>query len=364
MTVGMPKIEINFKQKATSLIERSERGYAVLIMRDNTSALFNCKTYTEVTDVEDDSKMYTSENLQYIKDAFEFGTFRVVVVKIGESEEDTISTALKIVEKNVDTGWVTICNGKTEDFTTLTSWTKAKENSRKTYKSVVYKVNTTDCRHVVNFYNDKVTFTDDRAEQTGEKYLPTLAGIFAVCNINKGCVNFKCTNLSNVEEVEDNDAALEEGRFILYNDKNYVRIANDVNSLTTLNGKTLTEDMRYIETVEAMDLITDDIRSEFKENYQGPYKNKYDNQVLFISAVKGYFRNLSEEDILDEEYENDAFINVEKQRAAWIATGKEEAKDWNEITVKKKTYKRSLFLGGDIKILGSMVNLDFDISLF
>ena len=32
--------------------------------------------------------------------------------------------------------------------------------------------------------------------------------------------------------------------------------------------------MKYIETVEAMDLIADDIRDEFKNNYVGKYKKQ------------------------------------------------------------------------------------------
>ena len=41
----MPKLDIIFSQLATSLIERSERGIAALIMRDDTNALFNYKLY-------------------------------------------------------------------------------------------------------------------------------------------------------------------------------------------------------------------------------------------------------------------------------------------------------------------------------
>lgn len=39
------------------------------------------------------------------------------MVKIGGSA--TISDALKIVIENVKTGWITMADGETEDFTTL-----------------------------------------------------------------------------------------------------------------------------------------------------------------------------------------------------------------------------------------------------
>ena len=92
MTIKMPKIEINFKQKATSLIERSERGYAILVMRDNTNALFNYKVYKDISEVEEDEAAYKADNYQYIKDAFEFGAYRVIIAKVGEDKEkDKIS---------------------------------------------------------------------------------------------------------------------------------------------------------------------------------------------------------------------------------------------------------------------------------
>ena len=40
--------------------------------------------------------------------------------------------------------------------------------------------------------------------------------------------------------------------------------------------------MQYIETVEAMHLIKDDIKNVFKNTYQGKFKNKYNYQMLLI----------------------------------------------------------------------------------
>ena len=367
MSISMPKIEINFNQKATSLIERSERGYAVLIIRDETDISSNYKIYKNITEVEKDSALYTKENLQYLNDAFEFGTYRVIAVRIGLGTEEApvnINTAFSIIENNIDTGWITICDGTNEEYSALAKWIKDKEKEKKTYKAVVYQYDSADSMHVVNFTNNMVTFKDSRGMQSGVKYLPCLVGILASCNVVKGSTYFKCTNLSSVEEVEDNDAALNSGKFILFNDKDYVRIASDINSLVTTSGTAFTEDMKYIETVEVMDLILDDIREEFKNNYLGIYRNKYDNQVLLISSINGYFKDLAKEDILDPEYENVATINVEAQREDLISSGKVEAADWDDATVRKTTYKRNIYLSGDIKILGSMSNLEFDISLF
>lgn len=361
MSITMPKIDIIFKQLATSAINRSERGYAILIIKDDTDTT-SWVEYKETTEVADDSSKYTADNLQAINDAFLFGTYRVCVARI--TGEETVTDALKIIESNISTGWIAYPEGTTEDQQAIATWIKTKESKKKTFKAIVYKATTTDCKHVVNFVNANVTYADTRGKVAGNKYLATLVGILAYCNITKGCTYFKCTDLSSVDAVDDNDTELEKGNFILFNDTNYVRIAQGINSLITLDGENATEDMQFIETVEAMDIIQDDITDVFKESYLGPYKNKLDNQMLFISAINGYLKELAEENVLDPEYDNVVSINIEAQRQAWVTSGKTEAADWTDAQVKIKTFKRDVFLKGDIKILGSMTNLKFNISLF
>jgi len=135
-----------------------------------------------------------------------------------------------------------------------------------------------------------------------------------------------------------------------------------VNSLTTL-GSNITEDMKSIAIVEAMDLILEDIYTTFKNDYLGKYKNNYDNQCLFIAAVNGYFKDLAKEEILDKNYANLAKVDIEAQRDAWLANGTSEAVDWDEITVKNNTFKRKVFLAGNVKILDAMEDLEFPITM-
>lgn len=372
MTVEMPNIDVSFKQKAGTLVDRSERGYAILIIRDDTVKTFDYKEYDIVTDVEEAD--YTPANYQYINDIFAFAPYKACIVRIdataGEGETaPTIADALNIISQNVATGWITVGNGSADDFTALSSWITTKATMEKrTYKAVVFNVTTTpDEKHVVNFVNDHVTFSDaTRGEVEGVHYCPSLIGILAKCNISKGCNYFKCTNLSKVTEVADRNAALGVGKFILINDGANVRIARGINSLITTNGTTITEDMKEIEVVEAMDLMQDDISTTFKEDYLGGgYKNRYDEQILFISAVNGYYKELAADgtDVLDGEYDNRADIDVESQRQAWIAAGTSEAKDWTDLQVRHNTFKRSVFVISSVKVLQSMVDLKFTSNL-
>lgn len=359
--IKLPSVEVTFKQLAGSLIERSERGVAILIIKDDTDDTFNYKEYATVAAAEKDNALYSAANMQYIRDVFSFALSKVCVVRV--DEEGTTAEALEIVERNIKSGWITVADGEALDFSTLASWIKSKELAGETYKAVTYKAAAPDCKHIVNFYNDTVTFADERGKQDGAAYCPSLIGILASCNVKRGSTYFKCANLARVEEVANGQTAVGAGQFVLFNDMDTVKVALGVNSMTTTNGLTATEDMKYIDTVEVMDLIADDISAVFKNEYLGSYKNNYNNQVLLISAINTYFTQLAGDYILDDKYANRVDVDVEAQRLAWLGTGKAEAEGWDEQKVKNMAFKRTVFLAADIKINGAMENMAFVVNL-
>lgn len=359
MTISLPSIDIIFKQLAATFVERSERGVVVLIVKDDTNKTFSAKTYKTAPEVAADEALYTASNFDYINDALLGKPSKIIVVRIDTTQ--TMADALPIIESSTKTGWVTTV-GSAADYTALVAWIEAKELEKMTYKAVVFNATAPDSKHVVNFVNTNVVFADARATQTGDKYLPSIASILAGCNVKRGSTYYKCSNLLSVTEVADATAALNAGKFILINETDKVVVGLGINSLTTFEGDD-TEDMRYIDIVEAMDMIVDDITATFKNDFLGAgLKNNYDNQVLLLSAINTYFTNLAAEDVLDNQYNNKSFINVDKQRAAWVAI-KPEAVDWTDAQVKNAAYKRSVFLAGDIKINGAMENLALNITM-
>ena len=365
MAITMPKIEVTFRQQATSLIARSARGIAILIIRDDTDKGFTHKQYTDLSALQADKAKYTTENYNAISDMLSFAPYQSHVFRL--DTEGTLGDTLSEISRTVKTGWLTIAGQSAEDGAALASWVKSQAQRAKSYKCIVHNITPLpDDMHVVHFVNEKVTFTDERGEQEGVAYLPSLLAILAVCNVERGCTNYLCSNLASVQEVEDNDAAVGAGKFILFHDEEgAVRIGQGINSLTSTDGNTKTEDMQFIETVEAMDLMRDDITSTFRSTYLGNYRNTRDNQMLFIAAINSsYFRQLAQELILDPDYANAASIDVEAQRAAWVASGKAEAADWDDDKVKATPFKRTVYLAGNVKILGSMTDLIFPINLF
>ena len=365
MAVTMPRIEISFEQRAGDLAERSERGIAILIVRDDTDKSFTHKQYADLSAAQADESLYTAENYAAVCDLMGFAPYEAHIFRA--DKEGALADTLGEIGKKVKTGWLTIAGQSAADGAALAAWVKAQAGSKKkSYKAVCYKLTAApDDMHVVNFENESVTFADERGKQGGAAYLPSLLGIFAVCNVTRGCTNYACSTLKEVEEVEDNDAALGDGKFVLFNDESgKVRVAQGINSMTTTDGKTRTEDMKFIETVEAMDMIRDDITAVFRDTYLGSYRNSRDNQMLLLASLNmSYFRQLMQQNILDPDYDNAASIDVEAQRAAWMASGKDEAEEWDDDTVKANPFKRTVYLTANIKILGSMTDLIFPITM-
>lgn len=360
----LPTIEITFKELANTLVARSERGIGVLLLQDGSGQGLGWRLYQSQRELVADKGLYTPENYQYVNDALAFSPARLYVLRLGAADEGAqppdIPAALRQVENLTKTGWVTLV-GEAADYVLLSDWVKEQRLLGRTYKGITWG-QAPDSRGLVDLGIQTVTFRDGRGEQPGKAYLPSLLGLLAACNIKRGSTNFICENLLSVQEPADIPGTLDAGKLVLVNDYDTVRVGLGINSLTTLTGGN-TQDMKYIDIVETMDLIADDIREAFKETYQGAYKNSLDNQMLFISAVNTYFEGLERNGVLDNLYQNSCQVDVQAQREAW-ARIKPEAEAWDDATVRNTTYKRDVFLAGDIKILGAMESLKFDISMF
>ncbi len=357
MALGMPSIEVTFKQLAATAVRRSSRGVLALVVRDDTADTPEIASFTTYLDIKEDA--YTKENMAMIKQAFAGQPAKVIIVK---QAVDGTTEALKTVLDSILFNWLTMATSSESDQEAIVAYTQNRNKTRKgkKVKALVYNVATADDIQIVRFTTEKAVM--DETEVAGWKLLARIAGVLAGLPMTRSATYYELADIQSVTEQEDMDKEVDEGNLFLFNDEGVVRIARAVNSLTT-TGTTYTEDMKSIAIVEAMNLMEEDIYTTFKNDYLGKYKNSYDNQSLFIAAVNGYFKDLSKEEILDPNYSNLAGVDVEAQRDAWLATGKAEASEWDELTVKKNTFKRKVFLAGNVKILDAMEDLFFPITM-
>lgn len=362
-----PTVSIQFKQLATTLIKRSERGTAVLFLADSEATETKTFIYRNIAQVntEYDDYFYSggeegevtkTDILEHVRKCFASAPYEVIAVIAKDySALGAFTNALQAIRKQ---GWIAVPNAELQDE--LASWIKSTEKDGLSFKAIGTQP-TQNCKHYVYFNQSARDFNAE--EVPAIDLLPYLAGILAGCNCARSVTNYKLGELSSCTEVADIDEAIDDGQLVITNDDGGVKIVTGINSLTEINGNTETEDMQYIETVEAMDLIRDDIRDVFIDTYQGTFKNKYINQMLFIGSVNEYFDRLAAEDILDPEFDNKAEIDVEAQRNAWLGTGKQAAAEWDDDTVKRMSFKRTVFIAANIKILNCMENLQFTVTM-
>ena len=163
--------------------------------------------------------------------------------------------------------------------------------------------------------------------------------------------------ITSIKESETPDTDINEGKFILINDGEKIKVGRSVNSLHILSGDK-TEDMSKIKIVEAMDLIRKDIRTTFENNYIG-INNSYDNKMLFVGAVKQYFNNLELQGVLDKEADNTVDIDVDAQRQ-WLAE-KYDVSGMSDSEIRVAKTGSLLFVKASVTFLDAMEDLHFSV---
>lgn len=355
---NLPTIDIAFKALASSVVSRSERGEVILIL-SGSETLDGYREYATLAEaVEDDITSYGDAESIYrkISDVFRSAVAKVVlyIVEEGQSIKDVLSN-IKINHKPC---WIYADNTFTNE---LVSFVKEMEIKKQYYKACVCGANAPNSKHVVNIGNTgKVVIDTLEGEQPASAVTTIVVGMLAAANVQNGVTGAIVPGVEKViGETLDEETAVNSGRMLLVNARNGVKISVGINSAT----EGTPEDMRYIENVEVTDMISDDVTELFEKEYQGKCKNSLDNQMLFLSAINGYFEQLEIEEILDSEYNNSVKIDIEAQRKAWIAAGTTEAAGWSDDVVRARSFKRTVFLAGDIKILNTIDSLKFAVAL-
>lgn len=349
--MGLPNVVVEFTTQARTAVARSARGIVCVVLTDATkeTALHEYKTTAEIT-----SEDWTAENAALLKSALDGGANKLYAVRLAASEG---ISDVKAVLDSLKFNWIChIAASQTELATYVKERNKGNASLR--IKAIVSGATAANDMHIVILKNEKVTKTDG-TELAANKYLPRLAGVLAGLGMDRSSTYYELDDLSAVDNVESPDTVIDEGNLVLINDYGTVKIARGVNSLT----KSDSDSLKKIAIVEAMDMIREDIMETFKNYYIGKYKNSLDNQSLFLAAVNNYFRTLTQEGVLNPDFDNLAEIDVEAQRNAIVAGGKAAALDWDEQTVKKNPYKSYVFLKANVQILDAIEDLTFDICM-
>ena len=338
-----------FKQRTAELMKVGEKG--VLLVVAPNSSLTDSYKITEFTSSvfdweDDDQKVKIKQCLAHNAKKVIFFEYKTTLASV----TDTIST-LKF-------NWIIGLDA--DDQSDISSY--AKENKK---FAVVYNV-AADSKYVVSVANPSAVLADgvkinNSSEITGLDLVPIIAGLCCGCPYNMSVTAYVLSELESVTL----PSTISETQLTLYNEEEGVKVANPVNTLSTLNTDD-TADMKNITIMEAIARIEEDFQYTFRTAWKGHYKNKYDNQTLFIAAGNGYLEQLEGLDLLDEEYDNRLFIDTDKLRQTWIASGKpaEEINAMSDLEISKLTYKKSMFLYANIKVLDAIEDCTITFNLY
>lgn len=228
----------------------------------------------------------------------------------------------------------------------------------KTFKAVLPNC-AANSEGIINFATDNIK-VGSKTYTTAE-FCPRIAGILAGLSLNKSCTYYALPEVESITETETPDADVDNGKLILINDGTKIKIARGVNSLTTTT-ETKGEDFKKIKIIEAVDMIRDDIRKTFEDDFVGKVENSYDNKVIFIAAVNKYFSDLAGQGVLYDQFDNKAEVDIAATRA-WLAEHK-DVSDWDDEKVKTANTGTNVFVKANIQIQDAIEDLNFKIYIY
>lgn len=369
---GLPQVIIDFKTKGTTAIKRSARGIVAMILKNETT---DTSKYYKINDVADIPETgLTDANVDLIKKCLLGTPLRILVYTlplsstIGEGDDAVAveTTQADVLKKLAGIKWNYLCapTATTQEQQDLASWIKSQRNNkRKTFKAVLAN-QAADHEGIINFCTGNIkvqTDTDSEgnpvyATYSALQYTARIAGILAGLALDRSATYFKLTEVESVEQYEDIDTLIDQGQLLLFDeqDGDGVKIARACNSLVTFTTDK-GEDFRFIKIIEAVDMITDDIRDTFKKYYVGKVINDYDHKMLFITAILVYFDEIKG-NVLDRNGKNTVDID-EQYQANYAKLHGENLDEMTPMEIRQYNTGTNVVLAGSVKPVNAMEDL-------
>lgn len=343
--MGLPQINIVFQTLATSAIQRSEKGIVAIILKDTKAGSYEFRNLVEVNKSE-----FNADNYDFIRLAF-MGTPNKVIVEV--TTEENYNTALNnLVNKSWN--YLTIPAITQEECEAIKSWIVEQRSKGRMRKAVLPKYEA-DNEAIINFSTDEIKVGEK--VYTSTQYCPRIAGIVAGLPFTRSATYYVLDEVESIKEHVDPDGDIDAGKLILINDGRKIKIGRGVNSLTTTTV-TKANEFKKIKIIECLDLMYEDIKNTFEDEYVGKVNNSYDNKCLFVNSINAYFRSLQKDDVLDPS--SDAYVEVDIQaNKQYLESIGKDTSNLSDAQIKSSNTGSRVFIKGAGKPLDSMEDLDF-----
>lgn len=293
--MGLPNIEVIFKSLAISAIKRGARGVVAVVLKD---ALHNgANVYTDSAMIPQD---YSAYNLNQINLAYMGGVQppTSLIVYVEPVDAANYTAAMTYLE-TVKWDYGCVPEIGLSDALLFATWIKGLRDTKDIKSKMVLPNTASDHEGVINFATDGIITAGGTVAATD--YCSRIAGILAG---NPLTMSATYQVLSEVLDVPHSTKAqfntlIDAGKLVLMNDGEKVKIARAVNSLVTIIPDK-SADFKKIKIVDIMDLVNNDIKKTYDDNYVGKVPNDYDHKCLLITAINAYLEGLENQMLLDK----------------------------------------------------------------
>ena len=350
--IGLPSVIVEFKQKASTAIQRGNTGIVALVLRDsNAQGLHNIKgAYDIPSNLSEANKKYI--NLTLLGNVT--APSKVVAYVVGE--ETQLSDALNYLE-TVDFNYLVVPAIKENERTVVKTFIEKMRNDIKVRVKAVMKLDA-DYEGIINSTN---TATMVEGEINVDEFCCVMAGLIAGTPLSQSVTYAVPKNVLDIPSKTKAEAEtkVKNGELILVKEMGKVRVARGVNSLKT----TTTEKgdlFQKIKLVDTMDLIHNDIRKTCIDTYIGKVANNYDNKCILITAISSYFEELAKEQLIEKDFKVD--IDIDKQ-VKYLKSIGVDTSEMDEQQIKEANTKDKVFLIANIKLVDAMESINLEINL-
>ncbi len=350
----LPQILIEFKSKAQSVIERSERGVVAVILKDDTEGAEEFKVYKSLNDI-DFTKM-SETNYQYMKLIFESAPYKVIAVTIPTTAEN-YSAGLNKLEL-FKWNYLTVPSADEEANTVISSWIKEQRTKNKIFKAVLANTKA-DSEGIINFTTGNIvsTITGEEKTLTAFEYSARIAGIIAGLSLDRSLTYYVLSDIVSADIPANADDLVDAGELIIIFDGEKYKIGRGVNSLTTSNN----DDLKKIKIIEGKDMVFEDIKTTFEDKYVGQVINDYDNKQNLVASIITYFKSI-EGNVLDINFENTCAISAEAQRD-YLETSGTDTEAMSDVEILQANTGSNVYLEASIKFVDAMEDLTMTINM-
>lgn len=355
--MGLPNINISFKNAAATVVRRAARGIVAVILMDSADGTAGAQIMTGENQI---PAALSALNKAYLAQIF-IGYVNKpskVIAYVLEADATDFTNALTYFATQKINYIVGPHDCTAAQATEIVDWVKAQRTDKRTPKAVVPDT-AADNEGIINFTTDEIKV--GTSTYATAAYCGRIAGLIAGTPITSSCTYAVLPEVADVKRLTnaEKDTAVDAGQLIIFHDGEKVKAGRGVNSLiTTTDIKN--ESFKKIKIMEAVDMIQDDIRMVTQDNYIGRYSNTYDHKCLLITAIKEYLTQLETDGVLAVG-KSTVEIDVDAQEAYLQSKGVDTS-GMTEQAIKTADTAAHVYLKGSVGIPDTIEDVDLDIT--